>query len=237
MINPERLLARVVLLLSLILAFSSVSRSQNSLEEFARRRLGHVQELRLELRGARVVLQGKVKSFFEKRDAERQLLRLRGVASVDNRLTVQSTPRTDAQVKTDVNTVLLAQAWINPRKVVVKVNKSVVTLNGSVDRLVERDWIEDIAGSVRGVRDVINQIKVSTPEAPLRSNESVRQDIEAALGAELGEAARRGLAVEVSNGVVALRGAVRNYYEKVGAYQAASSVPDVIAVKNFIEIE
>src|SRR5262249_4094112 len=151
-------------------------RSENFLEEIAIQRLSAVQNVRLELQGRRAIVYGKVKSYFDKRVAEQALLKLRGIASVDNRIVVTPLARTDTQIKTDINTALQTQVWLNPRKVSVKVAKSVVTLGGSVERLCDKDLIEEVASAVRGVKDVVNEIKVApaTP-GPLRSDEAVKQ--------------------------------------------------------------
>lgn len=241
MVRPRRMWVLFILAGFLghpLLTSSSELRPEGSLEELALRRLSAVQDVKLDIQDRRAIIQGKVRSYFDKRSAEQALLRLRGIHSVDNRLTVTPPARTDAQIKTDINMALQAQVWINPRKVVVRVVKNLVTISGVVEHLYEKDRIEELASAVRGLKDVVNNIRVvQAAEGPPRSGESIKQDVEAALLVELGEAARKMIAVEVNNGAVTLRGAVRNYYEKMGAYQAAGSVPGVLSVSNFLEIE
>src|SRR5262249_54425014 len=95
-----------ILLCRFVLASPAEFRSESFLEAVAIQRLSAVQNVKLELQGRRAIVYGKVKSYFDKRAAEQALLKLRGIASVDNRIVVAPSARTDAQIKTDINTAL-----------------------------------------------------------------------------------------------------------------------------------
>jgi osmotically-inducible protein OsmY len=236
-----RNLSTAVLLLGL-LALPTLAKNDKLSEEQIKRvaamELQRVQGLKLDLQGSTLIIYGTVTSYFEKRNAERDVARIRGVARVGNKLIVNPIARTDSQIKSDLNAALAAQAWFHPRKVAVKVVKNVVTLSGNVDSLREKNLIGEVVGSVRGVKDVVNNISVVQSKSAQKPNdESIKRDVELLLIAELGESVARAITVETAKGLVTLRGAVANYWEKIGAYRAAESVVGVTGVTNLLEIE
>jgi osmotically-inducible protein OsmY len=80
--------------------------------------------------------------------------------------------RSDQRVQEDVNDRLMANDQVDASGIEVKVKGGEVTLMGTVDDRVQKRIAEDIAESVMGVRDVMNQIKVSGFGAGSRSAES-----------------------------------------------------------------
>jgi BON domain-containing protein len=73
--------------------------------------------------------------------------------------------RTDAQVASDVQNKIYADAGIQSRQVSVQASSGVVTLNGSVDSDVERTAAANDAGAIDGVRTVINNLQVQEAKA------------------------------------------------------------------------
>ncbi len=71
--------------------------------------------------------------------------------------------RTDERIFEDVCTRLADHPDLDASEMEVHVNQGEVTLTGSVDSRRSRRLAEDIADSVRGVRDIHNQLRVNAP--------------------------------------------------------------------------
>lgn len=114
----------------------------------------------------------------------------------------------------------------------VKTSEGVVTLSGSVTNLMAKERAKRIAQTVRGVRSVINQIKVD----PLldRSAKKLRDSVEKAL---MYDAATDSYEIKVQTddkGNVTLDGSVDSWTERNLAGKVAKSVTGVVNVKNQI---
>jgi len=81
--------------------------------------------------------------------------------------------RSDAQIASDVQNKIYSDAGIQSREISVQAASGVVTLSGGVNSDVERNAAANDAGSVDGVKTVINnlqvqQAQVTPPSAPVR---------------------------------------------------------------------
>jgi osmotically-inducible protein OsmY len=108
-----------------------------------------------------------------------------------------------------------------------------VTLEGSVDRLRERDDAERAVRYLRGVRDVTNKLVVRLPQVKA---ERVREVIEDALERSAEHEVKH-IQVQVSDGAVTLTGRVRSYTEKRAVIGAVSHAPGVHTVNDHLRIE
>jgi hypothetical protein len=73
--------------------------------------------------------------------------------------------RTDAQVASDVQNKIYADPGIQSRQISVQAANGLVTLNGDVNSDVERNAAANDAGSIDGVRTVINNLQVQQAQA------------------------------------------------------------------------
>jgi osmotically-inducible protein OsmY len=80
--------------------------------------------------------------------------------------------RSDERIQEDVNDRLMANDQLDASEIEVKVKGGEVALTGTVGDRGQKRIAEDIAESVMGVRDVMNQIKVSGVGSGSRSTES-----------------------------------------------------------------
>ena len=111
----------------------------------------------------------------------------------------------------------------------------VVALTGEVDSLLAKERAGKIAGTVRGVRSVVNKILVVVPDSP-KSDLEIREDVEDAL--ELNAATDTyEIDVGVANHVVSLSGTVDSWQEKQLAGKVVKGVEGVYAVENGISAE
>jgi len=112
--------------------------------------------------------------------------------------------------------------------------EGVVTLNGTVNNILAKERATKIAMTVKGVRAVVNKIKVSP--SILRMDRDIRRDIEDAL---LTDPATDSYEVDVAvkNNVVTLSGMVESMQEKDLSETVAKGVKGVTAVNNQIEVK
>jgi osmotically-inducible protein OsmY len=108
----------------------------------------------------------------------------------------------------------------------------IVTLSGSVSTALGAERATRVAESIRGVRSVVNTISVKAPDRP---DEELRIDVAKALDRCPAPEVRT-VDVAVSDGHVALDGAVNSWQERRLAEKKARSVRGVRAVENNLRI-
>jgi len=106
-----------------------------------------------------ITLSGKVEWAFIRAAAEASVRGLLGVVGVVNRITI--TPHVQPRdIKTKIEAALYRRAHFDASAIKVDVSKGIVTLNGEVDSLAERDAIELAAWSAPGVQSVVDHLTV-----------------------------------------------------------------------------
>ncbi|PZF86355.1 BON domain-containing protein [Micromonospora deserti] len=106
-----------------------------------------------------VMLRGEVEFGWQRRTAERELHRLRGVRGVTNLVEVRPAARPDAErTRRDLQRALLR--GIGTERVTVEVDGDTVVLDGVVRSWWERDQAERTAWSAAGVRAVRDRLIV-----------------------------------------------------------------------------
>ncbi len=115
----------------------------------------------------------------------------------------------------------------------VATRDGVVTLSGTVETLLAKERAAIIAQTVRGVRAVVNNVAV---RPVTRSDEAIRKDVVAALGAEPATSAYQ-ITVEVQDGVVMLSGPVQSFREKQLAALVARGVKGAREVKEKLNVQ
>ncbi|MCL6472354.1 MAG: BON domain-containing protein [Firmicutes bacterium] len=140
-----------------------------------------------------------------------------------------------SNIVNDVERALASDTRIDQSMIRVSSEEpGVITLDGQVDTYNEKVLAEEIAGRVRGVADVINNIRVVPPIA--RSDEEITENViqNLKLDAWVDWA---GISVETIDGVVFLRGTVKSRVEKQEAENDARWVAGVIDVVNHIVVK
>ena len=104
-----------------------------------------------------------------------------------------------------------------------------------MNNLLAKERAGKIAGTVKGVRSVINKVLVVVPDSP-KSDLEVREDVEGALAINAATDAYE-IAVGVTDHVVSLSGTVDSWQEKRLAGKVVRGVEGVYAVENDIVVE
>lgn len=90
--------------------------------------------------------------------------------------------RSDTRIQEDVNDRLM-EAWdLDPSDIEVKVKDGEVTLTGSVDSRNDKMQAEDLADSVLGVKEVVNQLRVKRNKSDQSSRSGGGSETEQKLG-------------------------------------------------------
>lgn len=144
--------------------------------------------------------------------------------------------RMDEQIKKDVVDELYWDDRVDASKVSVEVSNGTVTLNGEVPTYLARSSAHDDASEILGVVGVRNQLAIRYPagvalpedadlENEIRRKLSRNPDIDVL-----------DLDLNVSAGVVTLRGTVDAYWKKLYAEDLVASEAGVIFINNYLAI-
>jgi osmotically-inducible protein OsmY len=153
------------------------------------------------------------------------------VLGVVNKVIVKPMFRLDVEIRDDLKHRIENSSCVKSGVIDVRVEDGVVFLGGSVGCGGERDYCTRIAGEIRGVKSVLNQLTVNS--AIRMPDDEVRRNILDKLSHNvylLGVP----VAVTVKNGVVSLYGEVESCLQKECASDDAAAVSGVVGVQNFL---
>ena len=183
-----------------------------------------------------VTLTGTVASYAKKLAAKGAAHRVTGVLDVADDIRVKvpgSLGRTDTEIAQAVRHALEWNVLVPDTRIMSTVADGWVTLEGSVDRLRERDDAERAVRHLLGVHGVQNTLVVRPTTVKA---ERVREVIEDALERSAAHEVKR-IQVQVSDGAVTLTGRVHSYAEKRAVLGAVSHAPGVHTVTEHLRIE
>jgi osmotically-inducible protein OsmY len=184
--------------------------------------------------GGTVTLRGTVGSFRQKREARKATERVHGVLGVVNDLDVRiltESRQDDADLRGHVLQALVLHDAV-PDTVDAAVKDGFVTLTGTAAWQYQRTEAEQVAGNVRGVTGVRNEIYLTTP-TPYAGD--VEDSIKRAMVRDAKIDADN-IAVETVNGTAILTGTVRSWAEHDSAISAAWAAPGVTGVDDRLAI-
>ena len=141
---------------------------------------------------------------------------------------------TDVSITDAVEDQLLLDDAVILFQIDVSTIDGIVTLEGTVDNLLAKERAARIAKIVKGVRSVINKIKVEPPDD--RTARQIRLDVERALVSDPATDAYE-VDVAVTGRVVILTGVVQSWREKNLCETVAKGIKGVVAVVNDIRVE
>jgi osmotically-inducible protein OsmY len=182
-----------------------------------------------------VTLNGFVRSFRQKRQAEEDVKRVAGVTGVANNIEVRLPiihRRPDPEIARDAVEAIKRDLPFSWEKIKVIVQDGWITLEGEVEWQYQREWAERAVAHVRGVKGVIDDIELRPRVAPVE----IKRKIEEALRRTAEIDASR-ITVAANGSEVILRGTVRSWAERTEAERAAWRAPGVSQVDNRIRVE
>ncbi len=136
----------------------------------------------------------------------------------------------DQSITQFIQTELIVQDGVNWNDVDVETQEGIVTLSGEVDNILEKDRSINIAKSIKGVRAVVDKLKIRKTDI---SDQQLKNDVESALLIDPATDSYE-LEIEVQDGEVTLSGKVDSWQEKQLAAKVAKGVKGVQALQNEI---
>jgi osmotically-inducible protein OsmY len=192
------------------------------------------QEIGVAVQGGVVTLSGKVDRYEQKQIAEQAASRVPGVEAIAEELHVKApgpVEVTDTEIAHLVAVRLKSRNHDPAHRVTAKVERGYVTLQGEVCLYREKASFEQSLKGLRGVRGVINLIRISPPKLA----EDVKSRIEMALVRRASRQADR-ISVEIEQGKVILNGTIPSASEKLEAIMAARAVPGASEVEDRLAV-
>ncbi len=188
-------------------------------------------EVGVEVDDGVVTLTGTVDSWAKKLAAKEAAHRVAGVRDVADDVQVKlpgSLRRTDTDIARDVRFALEWDVLVPDQDIRSTVSEGLVTLEGQVHTLSQKDDAASAIRSLRGVRGVNNWLTVE----PLNADpDKLRKSIEQALERRAEREADK-IEVSVRDGVVTLKGRARTWPERKAILGAVSHAPGVRDVRD-----
>jgi osmotically-inducible protein OsmY len=188
-------------------------------------------EVGVEVDDGIVTLTGTVDSWAKKLAAKEAAHRVAGVRDVADDVRVKlpgSLGRTDTEIAKDVRLALEWDVLVPDKDIRSTVAEGLVTLEGQVRTLRQK---EDAAHAIRGIRGVRGVNNWLTVEPVKADPDQLRKSIEQALERRAEREAER-IDVSVRDGVVTLKGRARTWAEKKAIMGAVSHAPGVRQVSD-----
>lgn len=139
---------------------------------------------------------------------------------------------TDATVTDAVSDALFADHGVPGYVINIETKDGIVELSGAVNNIMAKDRAVRVAETVKGVRGVIDRMKVADIG---RSDETIRDDVQDALIVDPATDSWE-ISTSVSDGTVTLKGTVESWQEKQLAGKVAKSVRGVRGLENDIDV-
>jgi osmotically-inducible protein OsmY len=181
-----------------------------------------------------VTLSGTVENVAEASYAKRETAKIDGVRGIIDEVHIAPAVRDDDAIRTDIVRRLAENPRLHPEGLTVVVDKGDVTLAGGVPSWVERSEAGTMAGEVRGVRSVQNDLAVRYDETV--SDDEARDDVVDALDRDP-YLTGFPLTVRVHEGVATLEGTVGSLYEKDRAESDAFAAAPLTRVDNRLFVD
>jgi osmotically-inducible protein OsmY len=144
--------------------------------------------------------------------------------------------RNDTDIQRDIVRELNWEPSLRNDDIAVGVREGVVTLAGFVDSYADKWTAERVAGRVKGVKAVANDIEVKLPSSSSRPDPDIARAALDALKWHVSLPNER-IRVKVEKGWLTLEGDVDWYYQKEAAERAVRYLTGVQGVSNLITVK
>ena len=219
--------------------------SDDALEEAVREELAEdirvdASEIDARASDGEVTLEGSVTNYAEKRIAEQDSRDVVGVGWVTNNLFVKNPRREDWTIRDDVDFDLKTDSALASFDLESRVEDGVVTLTGQVHDGSEKSHAADVAGRVRAVREVVNEIRVQAATGTIskHSDTTLAKEVRDRFQRHwtTSQVANR-IRVDVKDGVATLTGELDTWDERLEAGRVAFGTEGVWKVRNQLTVK
>lgn len=191
-------------------------------------------EIGIGVRNGIVTLSGYVASYSEKLVAEKAAKRVKGVRAVAQDIQVllnAGDQLTDSQIAESTLRALELPSTIPDNQIRVTVDNGWVRLEGEVDWLFQKAAAENSISDLKGIRGIINQIKVKPGVVTAIVKDNIRKALERRADLEADK-----INIETAGTKVILRGSARSWTERSEVEKAAASAPGVSEVDDQLSV-
>lgn len=143
--------------------------------------------------------------------------------------------RSDSELQADVAAELNWDASIRNEDIAVAVKEGAVVLAGTVDSYAQWYAAERAAERVKGVRAIVNDLKVLVPSELERSDPDIAHAALNALKWDV-EVPDHLITLKVTNGWITLQGEVERQFQRAAAERVVRSLTGVRGVSNSISV-
>jgi osmotically-inducible protein OsmY len=143
--------------------------------------------------------------------------------------------RSDSDIQRDVSSELKWEPSLRDDDIAVAVRDGVVTLAGTAGSYIEKWKAERVAGRVKGVKAIVNNIEVVLPSSSQRPDPEIARAAVNALEWNASVPKDR-IKAKVEKGWVTLEGDVDFYFQREAAERAVRSLWGVKGVTNLITV-
>lgn len=146
---------------------------------------------------------------------------------------LNSDPPTDAQISNAIYEELVVNATTPFYSIDIETHDGIVTLSGTVNDLLAKDRVVKVAQMVKGVRGVIDEIEIDTPD---RTDFVLETEVKDAL---INDPATESYDIDVSvrEGTVFLTGTVDSWQEKKISGFVVKGIPGVKKLDNQLDVD
>ncbi len=191
-------------------------------------------EIKVEVKGQKVILTGTVQSLFAREAAISDAWEVDGVALVESDLSIGPADMAPAlSLELAVENALLVDSQIDASDISVTVNAGTVVLEGTVDEYWKKLHAEEVASTVDGVLNVDNQIAVA-PEGEIL-DKVIAEEVMEALNRNRNVNADN-VEITVEDGFVTMEGTVSDWVAHGAASRAAANTPGVKGMANLLSV-
>lgn len=139
----------------------------------------------------------------------------------------------DNEITAAIEKLLSVDEAISAHLIDIETNDGIVKIDGSVDNILAKERTAIIAGSIKGVRSVINAVRVNPVFQP---DDALQNNIRDALKANpIIDASK--INMEIRNGVVTLSGTTDTWAKREFAEEEVKRIKGINSVKNGILVE
>jgi osmotically-inducible protein OsmY len=189
----------------------------------------------IDVSSGHVTLTGFVPTYYQEHIAGEDANNIVGVGWVSNNLYVRGDRRDDLNISADIISDLEADDLLWDQGVTVRVRDGVATLSGKVNTWYDKDHASIIASRVRGVKRVVNNIKVERNHDI--ADVTLAKNIKDELNWDwMTFPVSNAISVKVEDGLVTLTGKVDTWGEYEEAEDIALSTDGISAVDNKLSV-
>ena len=192
----------------------------------------NISDLKINTLDGIVTLSGSVSTLAEKEYAIREAKKIAGVQGVLDEITIKPVERSNWDIEQEIQRLVKADAYLANSAIEFQVNNGIVTLSGHAASYAEIREAELLAGEVRGVLSVVNEVTLKFEK---QNDTDLKNMIMDKINRDV-YLVDLPIKVDVKKGIATLTGSVGTLYQKERAASDAFNILGVADVNNELTV-